>query len=256
VSNFYDNGSFWSSFPDKTYPQQAPGNAVQAEPGKVYVSFGWSDGDNIGFDQQPIYDLWHNKARGTVPVGTTLSPTLQELNPPLLDWYYSQMTANDDLECAVSGIQYIFPKDYNDKMFPAWCKLTKQWSHDAGFLDIGFNPAGMSKDKYNTFMRICGSNAAFSIIQLNHPTSIRGAQVRSEEALYNDCIKLGQPNPRGPIFLGFDCTVAGFVGRGGGYTAIKNVADRLQAAYPGRYVFLLQKDQIATMREYYGRLKQ
>jgi GxGYxY sequence motif in domain of unknown function N-terminal/GxGYxYP putative glycoside hydrolase C-terminal domain len=251
VSNFYDNGSFWSSFPNKTYPQQAPGNAVKAEPGKVYVSFGWSDGDNIGFDQQPIYDLWHDKDRGAVPVETSLSPTLQELNPPLLDWYYSQMTTNDDLGCAVSGIQYIFPQDFNDKMFPAWCKLTKQWSHDAGFLDIGFNPAKMSKDKYKTFVRICGSDEAFSIIQFSHPTSILGTHVGSEEVLYNNCIKLGQPNPQQPVFVSFDCTVAGFNGKGGGYTAIKDVVERLQAAYPGRYVFMLQKDELATMRAYY-----
>ncbi|HEV2328156.1 MAG TPA: hypothetical protein VGY56_05125, partial [Verrucomicrobiae bacterium] len=252
VTGYNANGSFWSSFPDKTYPQQAPGKAVEAEPGKVYVSFGWSDGSNLSFDQLPIFDLWHNKARGTVPVGTTLSPTLQELNPTLLDWYYSQTTTNDDLECAVSGIQYIFPKDYNDKMFPAWCKLTREWSHDAGFLNIGFNPKDLPKDKLNTFMRLCGSN--FGIIQLGHPATVRGAQLggtEPEEALYNNCVKLGQPNPREPVFLSLDCTVAAFVGKGGGYTAIKNVVDRLEAKFPGRYVFLLPKDQLATMRNYY-----
>jgi GxGYxY sequence motif in domain of unknown function N-terminal/GxGYxYP putative glycoside hydrolase C-terminal domain len=253
VTGFNANGSFWSSFPNKTYPQQAPGKAVKAEPGKVYVSFGWSDGCNISFDQLSIYKLWLNKDRGSVPVGTPLSPTLQELTPPLLNWYYSQMTANDELECAVSGIQYIFPKNYNNKMFQAFCRLTQKWCSDAGFHDIGFDLSGLSKEKYNTFMRICGSDGIFSGPQTTQQGSgifIPQIHAGHEEDLYENCIKFGQPNPQKPVFVSFDCTVARF-NQEGGYSAIKSVVVRLEAAYPGRYVFLLPKDQFATMRAYY-----
>ncbi|MGH7989921.1 MAG: hypothetical protein ACREDS_07030, partial [Limisphaerales bacterium] len=37
------------------------------------MTFTWSNGDNIQFDQNAIYLLWKDPARGTVPVGTTLS---------------------------------------------------------------------------------------------------------------------------------------------------------------------------------------
>jgi hypothetical protein len=40
-------------------------------------------------------------------------------------------------------------------------------------------------------------------------------------------------------------------GRDGGYTKVKRVVDRLNAAYPGRYVFMLPKDFFATIRSYY-----
>ncbi len=84
TSNLYANGSFWSSFPNKTYTQ-SPGQAVKAELGKIYASITWSDGDNLEFDQNPIYKFWHDPAHGRIPVATPLSPALQELNSPLLD---------------------------------------------------------------------------------------------------------------------------------------------------------------------------
>lgn len=86
VSDFFANGSVWSSFPDKTYTQAVQG-ATSAQPGKIYVSIYWSDGDNVQFDEGGIAKLWSDPARGSVPVGTTLAPSLQELAPPILDWY-------------------------------------------------------------------------------------------------------------------------------------------------------------------------
>ena len=97
VSDYYSNGSFWSSFPNKTYTQ-APGKAVKAEAGKIYACISWSDGDNIQFDQYPIYRLWQDPARGTIPVATPLAPALQELNSPCGEWYDANKTTNDELE--------------------------------------------------------------------------------------------------------------------------------------------------------------
>lgn len=57
-------------------------NAVVAEKGKVYVSLLWSDVDNLQFDQNMLYKAWKDPARGSIPVGTALSPALQELNTP------------------------------------------------------------------------------------------------------------------------------------------------------------------------------
>ena len=258
VTGFNANGSFWASFPDKTY-SQAPGTAVKAEGGKVYVSLEWSDGSNVSFDQLAIYKLWHDADRGAVPMGTPLSPALRELNPPLLDWYYSQMTKNDELDCGPSGIQYIFPKDFNGGMFPAWCELTRQWSGDAAFHNVNIDLSGLPNEKANTFMKTCGLSGVFSgifsirgTIRNGDIPCIRTYHAGHEEDLYQDCIKFGQPNSRWPVFVNFDCTVARF-NQEGGYSAIKSVVDRLQSAYPGRYVFLLPKDQFATLLNYHRR---
>ncbi len=53
------------------------------------------------------------------------------------------------------------------------------------------------------------------------------------------------------MFVSFTPIVQGFDKKNGGYTAVKRQIDRLEAAYPGRYVFLLPKDQFATIRAYY-----
>src|SRR5258708_5717229 len=89
VSCLFANGSYWSSFPNKTH-MQTPGRVVPVQPGNIYAHIKWSDGDNLEMDQNPLYKFWHDPTRGTIPVATELAPALQELNSPLLDWYYSK----------------------------------------------------------------------------------------------------------------------------------------------------------------------
>jgi hypothetical protein len=261
VSDLYANGSFWSSFPDKSYTQ-APGHAVKAEPGKIYASITWSDGDNLQFDQNSLYDLWHDQDHGTIPVATYLSPTLLELNPPLLDWYYSNMTTNDELLCGPAGVQYIHIKYFNDGLFPAWCKLTGEWCHGAGFHIVGISDCPNPSAKFDTYMKTCGFNGVFGegdYIRRGYPPKLDqfGAWNGGEMFKQMESVK---PNLQAPVFASFSATVEGFCEEGtqekvggiwAGYTLIKRQMDRIEAAYPGRYVFLLPKDQMATIRAYY-----
>lgn len=252
VSDFYGNGSFWSSFSDKTYTQP-PGKAIKAEPGKIYVSIMWSDGDNIAFDQHPLYNFWREPAHGTIPVATALSPTLQELNAPLLDWYYSKMTTNDELMCGPTGVQFIFVQDFNNELFPAWCRLTRVWCADAGFHDVRIWLAPYGGWKYITYMKTCGFTGVLgemSVVQEGFPPKLDTDGVWSAEKLYKGLVSL-KPNPLAPVFHSFTCIVQGFDTKQGGFAAIKREVDRVEAAYPGRYVFILPKDQLATMRACY-----
>jgi hypothetical protein len=89
----------------------------------VYVSFILIDGDNIQIDQELIYQLWKDPARGTVPVGTALTPVFQEFNSPLLDYYYANKTANDELIAGPCGFQFIYLDNFKDTLLPQWCAL-------------------------------------------------------------------------------------------------------------------------------------
>jgi hypothetical protein len=253
ASDLYANGSFWSSFPDKTY-KQTPGKAIAAVPGKIYASIMWSDGDNLQFDQNALWNLWHDPARGSIPVSTALSPTLQELNSPLLDWYYSKMTDNDELMAGPTGLQFIFIQDFKDDLFPAWCKLTREWCTDAGFYTVRIWLAPFMSEKYITYMKTCGFAGVLGergAIQAGFPPKIDTHGVSNEEELYQQFAAV-KPNPRAPVFASFTPIVAGFTKDGmNAYTEIKRQVDRLEAAYPDRYVFLLPKDQFATIRAYY-----
>ena len=253
VSDLYANGSFWSSFPNKTY-EQSPGKAITAEPGKIYAHIMWSDGDNIQFDQGSLYYFWHDPARGAIPVATELSPTLQELNPPLLDWYYSHMTTNDELVAGPCGVQFIFIRDYKERLFSAWCRLTHDWCADAGLHTVRIWIAPNPSAKYTTYMKTCGFMGVLGegwSMQGGFPPKIDTRGVWDEEELYNQFTMI-KPDPQKPVFSGFTCIVAGFNKKDGGYSAIKRQVDRIEKAYPGRYVFLLPKDEFATIQAYYN----
>ncbi len=252
VSDYYSNGSFWSSFPDKTYKQPL-GTAIKAEPGKIYAHIKWSDGDNLQFDQNPLYDLWHDPARGTIPVATELAPALQELNSPLLDWYYSNLTTNDELT-TVPGIQFIFIQNFNDRLFPAWCRLTRDWCAGAGFHTARIWSAAIPSLKYSQYMTMCGFDGVIAEgwrLKAGFPPEIDSWGANNEEDLFNQMIKI-KPDPQKPVFAGFTCIVQGFYQDNRGYSAIKRVIERVEVAYPGRYVFLLPKDEFATIRAYYN----
>jgi hypothetical protein len=252
VSDFYANSSFWSSFPNKTYSQPL-GQAVAAHRGKVYVSFMWSDGDNIAFDQNPLYDFWHDPARGTFPMATPLSPTLQELNPSLLAWYYSKKTDKDELIAGPTGFQFIYIGSFNEKLFPDWCALTKSWCEGAGFHSARIWRCPNPSEKYNTYMTACRFDGVIGegwAVKHGQPPKIDSFGVSSEENVF---VALSQtrPDPKVAVFINLTCVVADFNKKDGGYSAIKRQLDRAQKAYPGRFVFLLPKDQFATIRSYY-----
>lgn len=253
VSDFYGNGSFWSSFPNKTYTQ-APGKAIMPQSGKIYASILWSDGDNIQFDQNALYNFWHDPVRGTIPVATSLSPTLQELNSPLLDWYYSHLTDHDELIAGPTGVQFIYIRDYNAALFPAWCKLSRAWCADAGFHASRIWIAPNPSVKYSTYMLTSGFDGVIGegwAVQAGFPPKIEAYGAWDEEDLFRQFTNVC-PNPRLPLFVNFTPIVQGFDRGGGGYSALKRQMDRLEAAFPGRYVFLLPKDEFATMRAYYN----
>ena len=254
ASDLYANCSFWSSYSDKTY-KQTPGKAITAVPGKFYASVMWSDGDNLQFDQNALWNLWHDPARGTIPVATALSPSLQELDSPLLDWYYSKMTDKDELMAGPTGVQFIFIEDFKAELFPAWCKLTREWCADAGFHTVRIWRAPFMSEKYVTFMTTCGFDGVLGehgAIQAGFPPKIDTHGVWSEEELYQQ-FTAAKPNARAPVFASFTPIVEGFTKDGmNAYTKVKRQMDRLEAAFPGRYIFLLPKDQFATIRAYYN----
>ena len=261
ASDYYANGSFWSSFPDKTYRQRT-GSAVEAVPGKIYVSLHWSDGDNIQFDQNATYRLWRDPLRGVVPVATTLSPTLQEVNSPLLDWYYANVTDNDELIAGPSGFQFIYGRDFNLKTFPKWSELNRRWVADAGFHTANIWVTPFPSKQYSIYLR---DNALAGVFHnANH---ISGVQTEAGVPIVDEggsppsndierdvfaALSNKAADPTQPVFLSWTLIVASFTRDGqSGYAKVNRIVDRLNSAHPGRYVFLLPRDFFATLRKYY-----
>src|SRR6266576_892262 len=91
---------------------------------KVYVSFTISDGDNLQYDQHRMAGLWKDPARGTMPIGWTISPSLVQTAPSLAAYYMTTASSNDELIAGPSGAGYIFPSDWPQVQLPAFLKLT------------------------------------------------------------------------------------------------------------------------------------
>ncbi|GAB4331990.1 MAG: hypothetical protein Kow0069_39490 [Promethearchaeota archaeon] len=91
------------------FGQAAPatGEVAAAPAEKVYVTAAWSDGDNLQYLQNFMRDeLWDSPERGRVPTGWTINPSLYQLAPYLLKYYYESATANDYFVAGLSGKGY------------------------------------------------------------------------------------------------------------------------------------------------------
>jgi hypothetical protein len=97
---------------------------VSAGAPKAYVSFTISDGDNLQYDQHRMAQLWEDPARGTMPIGWTISPALVRVAPSLASYYMSTASANDELIAGPSGAGYMFPSDWPQQHLSGFLQLT------------------------------------------------------------------------------------------------------------------------------------
>lgn len=97
--------------------QRAPVTDVVTEENVHYVTFLVSDGDNIAYNLWSQQQYFSNPLRGNFAVGYTISPSLYDLAPAVLRWYFENSTENDYFICGPSGSSYIFPsKMPSDKL--------------------------------------------------------------------------------------------------------------------------------------------
>jgi len=76
------------------------------------VSFVVSDGDNIQWDLRGLQEYYGNADRGSFSVGYGISPSLVDLAPSALRWYYENASggvAKDHFIAGPSGGGYVYP---------------------------------------------------------------------------------------------------------------------------------------------------
>ncbi len=107
-----------------------PGNhGGDSDVPKVYVSFTSSDGDNLQYNQHRMYQLWHDTARGSIPLGWTVAPALIEAAPTLAAYYQNTATQNDELVAGASGAAYIWPSSWPASQLSAYLQATGNLMH-------------------------------------------------------------------------------------------------------------------------------
>jgi GxGYxYP putative glycoside hydrolase C-terminal domain/GxGYxY sequence motif in domain of unknown function N-terminal len=138
ASDYFFNLEVWTSVqnvevgglagadPATTFPPVSFGMPLErpARGLKAYISFTISDGDNLQYDHNRMSHLWQDSARGTIPIGWTISPALVQAAPALAAYYLRTATPNDELVAGPSGVGYILPSRWPAKQLPAFLQLT------------------------------------------------------------------------------------------------------------------------------------
>ena len=78
---------------------------------KVYIAVYLSDGDNIQYMQRAMRKFWDESSgsRGRVAMNWTVSPSLVDIGPGILNYYYKNASSKECFVCGPSGIGYAMP---------------------------------------------------------------------------------------------------------------------------------------------------
>ncbi len=139
ASDFFNNLEVWTAFqsPHSIRPVQTiADDDMKVATDKVYVSFTMSDGDNLQYCQHRLLRLWRDSARGSVPLGWTISPVLLEAAPAMAQYYRESATPNDELIAGPSGAAYMFPSHWPSASLSQFLQQTGKLMQSMGLTTL------------------------------------------------------------------------------------------------------------------------
>lgn len=130
------NLSLYSSFEqEESWKQNNYDATVPETEDKHYVAIVMTDGDNLqwmdnGFATDKKY--FGSEFRGDFPMTWTIAPGMTDLAPHILDYLYSNGTANDQFIAGPSGVGYVNAVNYNRDSLPGYARITASYMKEAG----------------------------------------------------------------------------------------------------------------------------
>ncbi len=110
ASDFATNLTLHGGMPRTFQPRELPPKPRLET--KKYVAFILSDGDNLQFVEHLMRKLWNDPARGSVPIGWTVSPAMLDAMPGALSYYAESGSDRDTLISGPSGWGYAYPNSW------------------------------------------------------------------------------------------------------------------------------------------------
>ncbi|GAA2755687.1 GxGYxYP domain-containing protein [Actinopolymorpha rutila] len=159
AADFLENASVFGGVRAPIRPQRAPAAPKLAK--KVYLTFTFSEGDNLQYDQHRMRQLWDHPDRGKVPLNWSVSPLLADVAPVMMSHYLGTATAADTLVAGPSGPGYFFPSLWPEAELPKFLAATRSYLDRPG-LDVMYalddRPAltGASAAAYNDNLDLRG----------------------------------------------------------------------------------------------------
>ena len=115
ASDYVHNFSVFSGVPLKSLRQKfAP--PPKLDRSKAYISLTISDGDNLNTWQKYFWHWFKSPYHGKFAVGWGMGPTLIDVAPTIAQWYYRHAGPKDEFLADVSGIGYMYPSVWADRL--------------------------------------------------------------------------------------------------------------------------------------------
>ena len=104
----------------------------------TYATFSFilSDGDNVQYMQHHMKRNWSNAARGSTPMGWTAQPLATDLDPAMLNYYWSTATTNDCLVAGPSGAGYTRLNFWGPSNLAAYTRASDPYLQRSGMRSI------------------------------------------------------------------------------------------------------------------------
>jgi hypothetical protein len=130
ASDYFVNGSVFSGVASPiNIPAIPPPPPLQ---NKVYVALLLSDGDNAQYMQHAMKINWENGSRGSVPIGWTVDALAANLDPAMLNYYWSTATTNDCLISGPSGAGYARVEHWSSANLAAFASIADGYLQRSG----------------------------------------------------------------------------------------------------------------------------
>lgn len=134
ASDFFRNGSVFSGVARAiTIPPIPPPPPLT---NKVYVALILSDGDNAQYMQHVMKMWWEYPERGEVPIGWTADALMADLDPAMLNYYWSTASSNDCLISGPDGPGYAHLELWNSANVAALASASDRYLQRAGLRSI------------------------------------------------------------------------------------------------------------------------
>lgn len=137
---------------------------------KIYVAVMFSEGDNLQYDMNTMYEIWSGEERGEVPITWSIAPSLYDAAPGMLNYYYQTATENDCFITGPSGGAFILSETWKDETWiDKFTKMTNRYCIASG-IRLG-NVWNSLKDPIWSYY---GKNCRFlwGVTEISHDSSL------------------------------------------------------------------------------------
>ncbi|MFC1890063.1 GxGYxYP domain-containing protein, partial [Thermodesulfobacteriota bacterium] len=132
ASDHSPNLSVRSGLAPLPLPALAEPPAVELE-NRIYLAFGYTDGDNISYINRNMLNQWQDPDRGSIPLGWELNVAIHDLAPEQLNYYYRTATPNDCFIGPPCGIGYMYPNLYPEDRMDEFLHISDVYYKRCGY---------------------------------------------------------------------------------------------------------------------------